>query len=421
MKIKLIFLILSFVTVNAVIEKARYDNYRVYEINIENEDHLKLMQEIENFPDGYKFMEPFGKIKSNVRLIVPPHKFGDFSELVERFELKTRLLVTNLQEVFDREQPKRTKRSTFDWSSYWDLDKIYDWLKQLTVQYPNDVTLINIGKSYENRDILGVKVNIGGGTNKKSVMFEGLHHAREWITAATVTWMLNELLTSTDNEVRELAANYEWYIFPVTNPDGYVYTWTTNRMWRKTRKPSSNLLCYGSDPNRNWDNFFNQGGTSMNPCSDTYAGEFTFSEPETRQLSEFIKTIPNLAAYFPFHSFGQYLMLPYGWTHELLENYHQLYAIGEKAIEALKAVNGRVYKFGSIANVLYIATGASIDWVKYELKTNVTFEYEMRDDYPAARDTNGFILPAEEIIPNSIEVFRSLVVILQEAKAIGIA
>jgi murein tripeptide amidase MpaA len=232
------------------------------------------------------------------------------------------------------------------------LDKINGWLRQLAVDHPNDVTLINIGKSYYDRDILGVKVNIGGGSNKKSVMFEGTHHAREWISAATITWMLNELLTSTDAEITELAANYEWYIVPVTNPDGYDYTWTTNRMWRKTRKPSTNLLCIGTDPNRNWDNFFNQGGTSMNPCSDTYAGEFAFSEPETRQLAEFIKTVPNLAAYFPFHSYSQILMLPYGWTHDLLDNYHELYAIGEKALDVLTAQFGTVYKLGAIANIL---------------------------------------------------------------------
>lgn len=33
-------------------EKARFDNYRVYEISIENEDQLDLMQQIENYPDG---------------------------------------------------------------------------------------------------------------------------------------------------------------------------------------------------------------------------------------------------------------------------------------------------------------------------------------------------------------------------------
>jgi hypothetical protein len=33
-------------------EKARYDNYRVYKIKIENEVQLRLLQEIEKFPNG---------------------------------------------------------------------------------------------------------------------------------------------------------------------------------------------------------------------------------------------------------------------------------------------------------------------------------------------------------------------------------
>lgn len=36
----------------AFAEKARYDNYRVYEIQIENEQQLELMNHIEANPDG---------------------------------------------------------------------------------------------------------------------------------------------------------------------------------------------------------------------------------------------------------------------------------------------------------------------------------------------------------------------------------
>ena len=63
----------------------------------------------------------------------------------------------------------------------------------------------------------------------KAVFLEANIHAREWITSATATWFLNELLTSTDPEVRRLAENYDWHILVVTNPDGYVYSHTTVR------------------------------------------------------------------------------------------------------------------------------------------------------------------------------------------------
>lgn len=35
-------------------EKARFDNYRVYKVDIDTEVHLALLQEIENYPDGVR-------------------------------------------------------------------------------------------------------------------------------------------------------------------------------------------------------------------------------------------------------------------------------------------------------------------------------------------------------------------------------
>lgn len=121
--------------------------------------------------------------------------------------------------MIDNEQPKK-QRKALDWTSYWTYEEVNQWIDSLIAQYPGSVSSINYGKSYEDRDLRGVKVNIGGG-DKKAVVFEGTMHAREWISTATTTWMVNELLTSTDAEVQELARNYEWHIFPVTNPDGY--------------------------------------------------------------------------------------------------------------------------------------------------------------------------------------------------------
>lgn len=43
-------------------------------------------------------MEFSSGLKKNVELIVPPHKFGEFSELIKKFNLKNRLIVKNLQE-----------------------------------------------------------------------------------------------------------------------------------------------------------------------------------------------------------------------------------------------------------------------------------------------------------------------------------
>lgn len=60
-----------------------------------------------------------------------------------------------------------------------------------------------------------------------AILIESNIHAREWITSATSTYILNELLTSTDADVIDIATNIDWYFIPVLNPDGFNYTKTT--------------------------------------------------------------------------------------------------------------------------------------------------------------------------------------------------
>lgn len=72
----------------------------------------------------------------------------------------------------------------------------------------------------------------------KQPIFSGIH-AREWIAPATVTYILNELLTSTDPSVRDIAESYDWYVFPSVNPDGYEYTHThVSRSIISIKRPS---------------------------------------------------------------------------------------------------------------------------------------------------------------------------------------
>lgn len=122
----------------------------------------------------------------------------------------------------------RNQNDTFDWYSYKSLDEIYMWLDNLIASYPNIVASVTMGQTIEGREIRGVIINYKGSTNNDTVigMIEGTLHAREWISAAVSTWIINEFLTSTDPEIRRLAENVEWHIFPVTNPDGYVYSFT---------------------------------------------------------------------------------------------------------------------------------------------------------------------------------------------------
>ena len=83
----------------------------------------------------------------------------------------------------------------------------------------------------------------------------------------------------------------------------YEYSFTSNRLWRKNRRKNKSLgslllsLCDGVDLNRNfgyhWSDanpFAFQSSTQIT-CAETYAGPRPFSEPESRNIRDFVKSI----------------------------------------------------------------------------------------------------------------------------------
>lgn len=78
-------------------QKARFDNYRVYSIEIENEEQLKVLQQFENHQDGLLFLIPPMAVPMRVEIVVPPHKFADIFELCEKYDIKNEIQIENLQ------------------------------------------------------------------------------------------------------------------------------------------------------------------------------------------------------------------------------------------------------------------------------------------------------------------------------------
>ena len=53
------------------------------------------------------------------------------------------------------------------------------------------------------------------------------------------------------HECSYILDNLDVYIVPIVNVDGYIYTWTNNRLWRKNRRDNGGGV-FGVDINRNW-------------------------------------------------------------------------------------------------------------------------------------------------------------------------
>ncbi|CAL8071091.1 unnamed protein product [Orchesella dallaii] len=268
------------------------------------------------------------------------------------------------------------------------------------------VSVEQIGTSYEGRNITAVKLSTSP-TNTKAILIDANIHAREWITSATATWIINELV-SNPTQYSDVLDGVDYFIIPLINPDGYEHAQTVDRMWRKTRSVNAGSTCRGCDPNRNFPYQFGGEGTSSVPCSDIFKGNEALSESETKALSDYIQRLVadetvNVLAYLTFHSYGQLWLTPWGYTAGAYpEDHEEQISLGKAATEALAEINGTQYTYGTGADVLYGVGGASDDYAKISgIKYSVTVE--MRDE-----DEFGFVLPPDQIIPNAQEIMAAV-------------
>ncbi|GAB1863716.1 Zinc carboxypeptidase A 1 [Camponotus japonicus] len=405
--------LLNMIMCLTIAQKATFENYKVFSIMPTTEIQIKQLFQMVDNHNGFSFWNMPALNNRTVNLMVAPHVLPLFNEIMAQINISYQINIENVQELVDQTMPSN-RSTSFDFNNYHTLERIYNNLNDLAKHYPDNVQIIIGGTTYEGRQIKGVKVSFRA--NNPGIFIEGGIHAKEWISPATAMYILHQVLTSNEVDVRALAKSHDWYIFPVFNPDGYVYTHTTNRMWRKNRK-LSNSFCIGVDLNRNWNYKWNYKWNTQtmknDPCSNNYAGSGPLSEIETKSMSNYIKTISDkFYAYIAFHCHAQLLLFPYGHRKKHLDNYDELHAIGLKAIAALKKKYGTEYQTGNIAEKMYMATGTSVDYIKATYGKQITYIYELRD-----RDRYGFLLPPDQIIPNGEEIMDSLVVMFKEVKA----
>jgi len=254
----------------------------------------------------------------------------------------------------------------------------------------------SIGKTVQGRDIPGLVISEGDPTGKKKIFFNGGQHAREWVSPTTVLYITEQLATSDDADVKKILEGAVFVIVPIINPDGYSYTWTSNRLWRKNRRQNAGGS-FGVDLNRNWNDHWGGEGSSSNPNSDIYHGTAPFSEPETLSVSNFVtKNGPFIGA-IDFHSYSQLILRPYGWSRQLPPNDAQAKLVGDTIRATILAVHNQAYT-SQPSWALYPTTGSAQDWYYGGAKIPLSYTIELRDT-----GRYGFQLPANQIIPTAEE------------------
>jgi hypothetical protein len=341
-------------------------------------------------------------------IMVGPHQMKAFKAHLSRhnirFETTIQDVETNVEA--ERQAQKAAKQSEMNWDSYQELDVIQSWLQELVQAYPDLVSVQSIGKSDGNVD-LPLAIVSTGGSGKSAIWLDGNIHAREWISPATVTYILNELVTKSE-EHADLLSKYDFYILPNVNPDGYLWTHSNTRLWRKTRKDHDSAFgCLGTDANRNWGYLWGEPGASNDKCSDTYRGPSAFSEPENLAIKDYIEsTDVNWLLFITFHSYGQYALLPYG-DGSRPDDYDDLLDKANIYADAVRSVSGTIYEVGNSEDVLYTTSGTSQDWAKGSGIFKYSYTFELRDT-----GAYGFQLPANQIKPTAIETWTGVKALL---------
>lgn len=209
--------------------------------------------------------------------------------------------------------------------SYSEAGGIEDELRETAAAYPAITKLVTLGQSVNGQDILALKVTKNAKQLKDgkrpSVLYGGAQHAREWITPEMVRRLMHHYLEGygSDAELTGIVDTTELWFLPVSNPDGYDFTFTPdNRLWRKNLRDNNGDGTItpgdGVDPNRNfavkwgWDN----EGSSPEPASETYRGTGPSSEPETQALDALLNRV-GFEFYINYHSAAELLLYGIGW------------------------------------------------------------------------------------------------------------
>ncbi|KAI5361948.1 Putative peptidase M14, carboxypeptidase A [Septoria linicola] len=316
-------------------------------------------------------------------------------------------------------------------ADYQPFNVIEPWLRLMASLFTTHVTHIDIGLSYEGRSIPAVRVGVHPTNSddpnpprRKTILVVGSLHAREWISTTTVNYVAYSMITGygKDHSITQMLEKFDFVFIPTLNPDGYIYTWETDRLWRKNRQQTGIRFCQGMDLDRS---FGFEWSATDNPCSESYTGEAPFQAVEAKNLADWAKNETEnknveFVGFLDLHSYSQEVLYPYSYSCDDeppgLENLEEL-AVG--LAKSIRTTHGRNYEVMSACegNSVFTAGnkkvhlkpsveatgGSALDFFYRTIGVRYAYQLKLRD-----RGTYGFLLPREHIIPTGKEIFNAV-------------
>lgn len=380
---------------------ARFDGDKVVRVQVADEAQLDTVLSLTDdvWSHGYAAPGP-------IEFRVSPMQLAALGTLRIPYEV----VVEDVQAALDAQMIPAGPDS-FDRYLTW--TEVRAHLATLEAAHPNIAQRVVIGQSIEGRPLEMLRITGPGDSSQRPVVWlQGCQHAREWISVMVPLYIADRLVNSYEGDpgLHALLDRAVVCIMPVVNPDGYEYTWTTFRLWRKSRRNNGDGS-FGVDLNRNWE--VGWGGVNSFPSgfSDGYRGTAPFSEPETRAIRDYLATVPELGGLIDYHSFSSLILLPWSYQAPRPERNEALTNNGRLMQRAAANVYGQPFTANQCFHLGtgFRAGGVSCDY-GHSVDSALSVGIELRGGGP-----NGFDLPPAQILPSGEEMWPAALQLIRAA------
>lgn len=125
-----------------------------------------------------------------------------------------------------RESKSLSPFHTVDFNSYWTYDEIVDYMRELEAENPGIARVVQMGRTERGVEIWGLRIVLEEHLEQEElpvILVTGAAIARDWIAAMSAVDIMH-MLVDHYHRYREIVDDLEWFIIPVANPDGYIFS-----------------------------------------------------------------------------------------------------------------------------------------------------------------------------------------------------